>query len=48
MYPEKVYITQVKDAAERLALLKALKEAINAVWEKREELTAATYGNLRR
>ena len=42
LYPEKVYITQLKDAEEGLALLEALKEAINAVWEKRAELTAAT------
>ncbi len=42
LYPEKVYLTQVKDAEEGLALLEALKEAVNAVWEKREELVAAT------
>jgi ArsR family metal-binding transcriptional regulator len=40
LYPDKVYITQVKDAAEGLELLDTLKEAVNAVWEKRAELTA--------
>lgn len=38
---EKVYITQVISVEEGLALLEALKDAINAVWEKREELVAA-------
>jgi ArsR family metal-binding transcriptional regulator len=42
LYPDKVYITQVRDAAEGLELLEALRQAVNAVWEKRNELTAAT------
>ena len=42
LYPETVYITQVKDTPEGLELLEALKEAVNAVWEKREELVAVT------
>ncbi len=42
LYPEQVVITQVKDVAEGLALLAALTEAINAVWEKRFELVALT------
>lgn len=42
LYPDKVYITQVVDAAEGLQLFEALKEAVNAVWEKREELVAVT------
>lgn len=40
LYPDKAYITQVKDTDEGLALLEALKDAVNAVWEKREELVA--------
>jgi len=44
LYSDKVYITQVKDAAEGLELLAALTDAINAVWEKRHELVAFTAG----
>lgn len=40
LYSDKVYITQVRDAAEGLELLAALSDAINAVWEKRHELVA--------
>jgi len=39
---EKVYITQVKNTEEGLALLDTLKDAINAVWEKRAELVAVS------
>ena len=42
LYPDKVYITQVKDTEEGLALLKALVDAINATWEQRAELVAIT------
>lgn len=42
LYPDKVYITQVKDTAEGLELLDTLKEAVNTVWERREELVAVT------
>jgi ArsR family metal-binding transcriptional regulator len=42
LYTDKVYITQVVDTAEGLALFAALKDAINAVWEKRAELMAVT------
>lgn len=42
LYSDKVYITQIKDAAEGLELLDALKEAVNAVWEQRSELIALT------
>jgi len=42
LYNDKVYITQVVDAAEGLDLFEALKEAVNAVWEKRAELIAVT------
>jgi ArsR family metal-binding transcriptional regulator len=42
LYPDKVYITQVKDAEEGLELLQALVEAINATWEDRAGLVAAT------
>jgi len=40
IYPEKVYITQVKDFEEGLELLKALADAINETWNHRTELTA--------
>lgn len=40
LYVDKVYITQVSDAQEGLELLEALKDAVNAVWEKRHELVA--------
>ena len=40
LYPDKVYITQVVDTAEGLQLFETLKEAVNAVWEKRAELVA--------
>jgi len=42
LYNDKVYITQVVDTAEGLELFVSLKEAINAVWEKRAELVAVT------
>jgi len=42
LYNDKVYITQVVDANEGLELFAALKEAVNAVWEKRAELVAVT------
>jgi ArsR family metal-binding transcriptional regulator len=42
LYSDKVYITQVVDTAEGLELFDALKEAVNAVWERRAELVAVT------
>jgi ArsR family metal-binding transcriptional regulator len=42
LYNDKVYITQVVDAAEGIELLESLKDAVNAVWEKRAELIAVT------
>jgi len=42
LYPDKVYITQVKDSEAGLEVLAALKDAINATWEKRAELVAMT------
>jgi ArsR family metal-binding transcriptional regulator len=42
LYNDKVYITQVVDTNEGLELFAALKDAINAVWEKRAELLAVT------
>jgi len=42
LYPDKVYITQVKDTEAGLEVLEALKDAINATWEHRDELTAVT------
>jgi ArsR family metal-binding transcriptional regulator len=44
LYSDKVYITQIRDAAEGLELLAALTDAVNAVWEKRRELVALTTG----
>jgi ArsR family metal-binding transcriptional regulator len=40
--PEKVYITQVQDTEEGLELLAALKDAVNATWEHRQNLKPAT------
>ena len=42
LYPDKVYITQVKDVEEGLELLKALTDAINTTWAHRAELVAVT------
>ena len=38
LYPERVFITQVKDVQEGLELLAALVDAINATWNSREQL----------
>ncbi len=42
LYPDRVYITKLKDFDEGLVVLAALKDAINATWEKRAELVAMT------
>ena len=42
LYPERVYITQVGNADEGLELLTALKDAINATWDNRQQLVAVT------
>ena len=42
LYPDKVYITQINNAEAGLVVLEALKDAINATWEKRVELVAMT------
>lgn len=42
LYSDKVFITQVQDVEEGLALLDALTDAINATWGHREELVAVT------
>ena len=42
LYPDKITITQVDNADEGLKLLEALKDAINATWEHRAELTPAS------
>jgi ArsR family metal-binding transcriptional regulator len=39
---DQIFITQVKDVEEGLSLLNSLKDAINTVWEKREDLVAVT------
>ena len=44
LYSDKVYITQIKDTQAGLEVLDALKDAINATWEHRHELTAVTKG----
>ncbi len=40
--PDRVYITQVCHADEGLELLAALKDAINATWDNRQQLVAVT------
>jgi ArsR family metal-binding transcriptional regulator len=40
LYPDKVYITQIKDVSEGLEVFGALVEAINATWEHRAQLIA--------
>jgi ArsR family metal-binding transcriptional regulator len=40
--PEQVSITQVKDSQEGVELLAALTDAINATWDHRNELVAAS------
>jgi ArsR family metal-binding transcriptional regulator len=42
LYPDRIYITQVQDTKEGLALLAALKDAINATWKHRDKLVAVT------
>ena len=44
LYADRVYITQVHDTDEGLALLAALRDAVNATWEHRDKLVAATQG----
>ena len=39
LYPDKVYITQVKDSEEGLVLLQTLCDLLNQVWAKRAEIT---------
>lgn len=38
IYPNQAIITQVKNIEEGMELLAALRDAVNAVWEKRDEL----------
>jgi ArsR family metal-binding transcriptional regulator len=42
LYPDKIYITQIKDPGEGLGLLDGLVDAINATWENRSQLVAMT------
>ncbi len=42
LYPDRVYITQVCDTDEGLEILAALKDAINATWDNRQQLVAVT------
>jgi len=39
---DQIFFIQVKDVEEGLSLLGSLKDAINAVWEKRDDLVAVT------
>ncbi len=42
LYADRVYITQVCDTDEGLEILAALKDAINATWDNRQQLVAVT------
>jgi ArsR family metal-binding transcriptional regulator len=42
LYTDRVYLTQVRDTDEGLDLLAALKDAINATWDHRQQLVAIT------
>lgn len=42
LYPDRVFITQVEDHEEGVQLLAALVDAVNATWDHRAELVAAT------
>jgi ArsR family metal-binding transcriptional regulator len=42
LYADRVYITQLRNADEGLDLLAALKDAVNATWDHREQLIAVT------
>ena len=42
LYPEKVYLTQVKNVDAGLEVLDALKDAVNVTWEHRAELISVT------
>ncbi len=42
LYADRVYLTQVESPDEGLELLAALKDAINATWDNREQLVAVT------
>lgn len=42
LYIDKITVTQVQDAGAGLAVLEALKDAINATWDHRQELMAVT------
>jgi ArsR family metal-binding transcriptional regulator len=43
LYTDRVYLTQVRDTDEGLDLLAALKDAINATWDHRQQLVAVTF-----
>jgi ArsR family metal-binding transcriptional regulator len=42
LYADRVYITQVRSTDEGLELLAALKDAVNATWDNRQQLVAVT------
>lgn len=38
LYPDQVYITQVQDTEEGLELIAAVRDPLNQVWERRDEI----------
>ncbi len=38
LYPDQVYITQVRDTEEGLELIAAVRDLLNQVWERRDEI----------
>ena len=42
IYPDKVYVTQVRDAADGQRMLDALAELINKIWAQRAQIVPAT------
>jgi ArsR family metal-binding transcriptional regulator len=42
LYKDKITVTQVQDTQAGLAVLEALKDAVNATWEHRAELMVVT------
>lgn len=47
LYSDKVYITQVKDAAEGLRLLDALRDLLNQIWTQRRKIIPSTLARRR-
>lgn len=47
LYPDKVYITQVKDTEEGLRLLDALRDLLNQIWAQRKKIIPSTQARRR-